>query len=339
MKRFLTIGEVSKIYKTTNRQLRFYEEIGLLFPEKINKENGYRYYSEKNCELLGKILCLKDIGFILNDISSYFSGDDKTKLQILKKYKDKTNRLEEVIKTIITNKDFDLKFALDVTYVGNNVRLKDLNKLKGTWKLSGVFSTIKDAKNEQNAIDVFTPYRFMSFDEFGNSPWFYSADEKFIVFDTWRKPTKEIYQIIQNKLYIKVNNPLEHVFGMVNNPMKEKHVLVFEKYSENFEDYKQFMFKDKGFEKFEQDNDFIGVWKLKNDNVLKYLIVHNDGVVDICSIKGLKTFKWSKGKVYNEELNAELKYSIKNNVLIIEDKSKIYSFCGVLKGLEEYIKI
>ena len=41
----LSIGEFSNICKVSAKTLRYYAEIGLLLPEEINPENGYRYYA------------------------------------------------------------------------------------------------------------------------------------------------------------------------------------------------------------------------------------------------------------------------------------------------------
>ncbi|SCV40293.1 Transcriptional regulator, MerR family [Bacillus subtilis] len=38
----LSIGEFSKICKVSTKTLRYYDEIGLIHPEDINPENGYR---------------------------------------------------------------------------------------------------------------------------------------------------------------------------------------------------------------------------------------------------------------------------------------------------------
>ena len=39
----LSIGEFSKICKVSTKTLRYYDEIGLINPSKINQENGYGY--------------------------------------------------------------------------------------------------------------------------------------------------------------------------------------------------------------------------------------------------------------------------------------------------------
>ncbi len=38
----LSIGEFSKICEVSTKTLRYYSEIGLIYPDEINPENGYR---------------------------------------------------------------------------------------------------------------------------------------------------------------------------------------------------------------------------------------------------------------------------------------------------------
>ncbi|HJH06342.1 MAG TPA: MerR family transcriptional regulator, partial [Fusobacterium ulcerans] len=49
------IGLFSQITKTTIKALRYYDEVGLLKPSIINKENNYRYYTTKQLYTLHKI--------------------------------------------------------------------------------------------------------------------------------------------------------------------------------------------------------------------------------------------------------------------------------------------
>lgn len=45
MSKYFSIGEVSKIKGVNIKSLRYYDEIGVLKPAYVNKENGYRYYT------------------------------------------------------------------------------------------------------------------------------------------------------------------------------------------------------------------------------------------------------------------------------------------------------
>lgn len=65
----LKIGDFSKLSRVSIRMLRHYDEIGLLKPVEIDSFTGYRYYSEEQLTLVGRIIALKDMGFGLAAIS------------------------------------------------------------------------------------------------------------------------------------------------------------------------------------------------------------------------------------------------------------------------------
>lgn len=62
------IGEFSKIAQVSVSQLRYYDEIGLLQPARIDEWTGYRYYSAHQLPHLNRILALKELGLTLNQI-------------------------------------------------------------------------------------------------------------------------------------------------------------------------------------------------------------------------------------------------------------------------------
>ena len=51
----LRIGDFSKLSRVSIRMLRYYDEIGLLRPVKIDPESGYRYYNENQLPIAGRI--------------------------------------------------------------------------------------------------------------------------------------------------------------------------------------------------------------------------------------------------------------------------------------------
>lgn len=69
------IGEFSKIAQVSVSQLRYYNEIGLLQPAKIDKGTGYRYYSAQQLPRLNRILALKDLGMSLDQISQMLNDE------------------------------------------------------------------------------------------------------------------------------------------------------------------------------------------------------------------------------------------------------------------------
>lgn len=64
----LSIGEFSKICAVSTKTLRYYAEIGLIIPDEINPENGYRYYSIKQLKKMLYINRLKSYNFSLEEI-------------------------------------------------------------------------------------------------------------------------------------------------------------------------------------------------------------------------------------------------------------------------------
>ena len=52
------IGEFSKLARVSIRTLRHYDEIGLLVPDQVGPENGYRYYSAQQLSQIARIQLL-----------------------------------------------------------------------------------------------------------------------------------------------------------------------------------------------------------------------------------------------------------------------------------------
>lgn len=63
------IGEFSKLSQVTVKTLRYYDEIGLLKPAKVDRFTSYRYYSVDQLPRLNRILALKDLGLSLEQIA------------------------------------------------------------------------------------------------------------------------------------------------------------------------------------------------------------------------------------------------------------------------------
>jgi effector-binding domain-containing protein len=63
------IGDFSRLSLVTVKTLRYYDEIGLLRPVKVDEFTGYRYYSAEQLPRLNYILALKDLGLSLDDIT------------------------------------------------------------------------------------------------------------------------------------------------------------------------------------------------------------------------------------------------------------------------------
>ena len=67
------IGELSKLCNISVKTLRYYDSVGLLIPDEIDKFTGYRYYSAAKLSELYRIIALKELGFSLDDIKKQIS--------------------------------------------------------------------------------------------------------------------------------------------------------------------------------------------------------------------------------------------------------------------------
>ena len=90
---YLTTGEFSKLAGLNKKTLIYYDEIDLFKPEFVS-ENGYRYYSVFQLDLLALIVTLRDIGVSIKDIKEYLSYADVSDLNdVLRKREANINSL------------------------------------------------------------------------------------------------------------------------------------------------------------------------------------------------------------------------------------------------------
>lgn len=71
------IGEFSKLAQVSIRMLRYYDEMGLLKPIKIDELTGYRMYSATQLPVLNKIIYLRDSGFNVSEIAIAINNNNK----------------------------------------------------------------------------------------------------------------------------------------------------------------------------------------------------------------------------------------------------------------------
>ncbi len=67
----MNVGEAARITKLPAKTIRYYEEIGLILPDR--KENGYRDYSKPDVQKLCFIQRARSLGFTIEDCRSLTS--------------------------------------------------------------------------------------------------------------------------------------------------------------------------------------------------------------------------------------------------------------------------
>ena len=75
-KKLFKIGEVARIFNISMETIRHYEKAGLLKPEYVDEESGYRYYSDRQFEVLNTIRYLRVLDMSLEEIADFLKDRD-----------------------------------------------------------------------------------------------------------------------------------------------------------------------------------------------------------------------------------------------------------------------
>ncbi len=100
----LNVKKFADLVGVSVRALHYYDEIGLLKPDFVNGQNGYRYYGNAAFCRMQEILFYRELDFSLKDIAEILSANSYTKQEALKGQKRllmlKKQRIESVIAAI-----------------------------------------------------------------------------------------------------------------------------------------------------------------------------------------------------------------------------------------------
>lgn len=137
---YYTTGQFAKMAKVTERTIRYYDKIGLLKPTFV-MENGYRQYNNNDFLKLQKILCLKQLGF----------------------------SIEEIIPLLINN-DHDIKKSLAIQAELVNKRITQLQSLKNALKSASSLVEKNELDWEQiNKLISYTNTEFEIVEQYKNT--------------------------------------------------------------------------------------------------------------------------------------------------------------------------
>ena len=97
----LQIKEFAELTGVSVRTLHYYDEIGLLKPSFVDKQNGYRFYNEASLERMQEILFYRELDFPLKSIAEILASPNYDKQKALVEQKRlltlKKDRLERLI--------------------------------------------------------------------------------------------------------------------------------------------------------------------------------------------------------------------------------------------------
>lgn len=80
-KNLFSIGEVSRLFHISISSLRHYDNIGMLKPEYISPDSGYRYYSAQQFEVLNTIRYLRALDMPLSEIDDFLKNKEINRIK------------------------------------------------------------------------------------------------------------------------------------------------------------------------------------------------------------------------------------------------------------------
>lgn len=186
MKELYTVGEISKIFNIPTPTLRYYDSIGLLSPWTVG-ENGYRYYSKAQFEIISTIVLLRSIGTPIKKLLSILDGQDPegirselrrysaeidVKIENLKHLKKRALQLDAEIEKVISGPSVTLEPVPRFYIVSKAFGVEDeldieeilhTNKKMSEWiRTAGIISTITPESLTAGNFHCYDKYGYIS---------------------------------------------------------------------------------------------------------------------------------------------------------------------------------
>lgn len=123
----MKIKQVEELVGITSKNIRFYENQGLLTPERA--ENGYREYHEQNIETLKKIKLLRKLGISVEEIRSVLNHSRSLEdclekhLTVLEKERENLSNMQRLSDAILQKRD-------SIDTLNTNEWLDEMEKLE-----------------------------------------------------------------------------------------------------------------------------------------------------------------------------------------------------------------
>src|SRR3954468_11887763 len=99
-----TIQKLASLAGVSTRTLRYYDEIGILKPARINS-SGYRIYGQAEVNRLQQILFYRELGVNLESIKEIVTAPSFDGTKALREHREKLLEKKEQLDKLITNVD------------------------------------------------------------------------------------------------------------------------------------------------------------------------------------------------------------------------------------------
>jgi DNA-binding transcriptional MerR regulator len=124
-----TVQKLGKLAGISTRTLRYYDQIGLLSPARINS-SGYRIYGENEVDRLQQILFYRELGVSLESIKDIISATSFDGIKALKEHHEQLLEKREQINLLIANVEKTIAVTEGRTTMSNKEKFEGFkNKL------------------------------------------------------------------------------------------------------------------------------------------------------------------------------------------------------------------
>ncbi|MFA9422506.1 MAG: MerR family transcriptional regulator [Sedimentibacter sp.] len=119
-----TIKKLGNLAGISTRTLRYYDEIGILKPARINS-SGYRIYAQAEVDVLQQILFYRELGVSLDKIKFIITSPDYDETNALKSHHKELLRKREQLNILISNVEKTIYCK------EGRINMKDIEKFEG----------------------------------------------------------------------------------------------------------------------------------------------------------------------------------------------------------------
>ncbi|WP_010233119.1 MerR family transcriptional regulator [Clostridium arbusti] len=119
-----TVQKLGKIAGVSTRTLRYYDEIGILKPARINS-SGYRIYGKEEVDRLQQILFYRELGVNLSDVKNIVTSPSFDANRALREHREKLLAKREQLDLLIANIDKTIAVSEE------GIKMTDKEKFEG----------------------------------------------------------------------------------------------------------------------------------------------------------------------------------------------------------------
>ena len=161
--KLLRIGDVARLFHLSVSSLRHYESLGLLTPEFVDPETGYRYYSVRQFEALNTIRYLRALDMPLDEIADFLGNRDVCRIeQKLRDQKAEVVRRKEELARIERKIDNRLRMLADA-------QSSELDTVRVVEAPAYRMVVMQDSLKVDNFFDMEAPIRRLEASQSGTS--------------------------------------------------------------------------------------------------------------------------------------------------------------------------